>query len=216
LNKKLNNNLILPKIVNYKNYERNVYVDAENKEWIIKKNNIYQQEKMLEIKPKRDCVSAQEYFSQFSNSKEKYNLKEIKIILRKVSLCLRSKEIFLIYSGWESVWENSEFSMDCAEEIICAKYSNLVKERFERYKKYIIGNKKPFYNIPIIYLREIISFIVVSDYELYLSKLTGLLHIKISFMNNCEKKICITIFKEILGNRIIIENNMIIIKLNKY
>jgi hypothetical protein len=215
LNKKINNNnnQILPPIVNCKKYHSEIYIDSQNKEWVIKKNIITNQERKFEIKPKRNCANAHEYFSQFSNAQEKYDLREIKVGLKKVSNILKNYDIFLVHTGWDSVWENSYYSSDRAEEIIFKKNSNLIKERFERYKKFVIGNKNKFYDIPLIYIKELVSFVVISDHQLYLSKQSGFLFIQTNFINNSEKNICIKIFKEIFPYRLSIRDEQFIIKL---
>ena len=208
INKK---NLKLPQI---KNIKINNHVGSNNENEDVKKSprlNVW-----VKIKSKKDCVNAQEYFSQFTNTKEKYDLRELKIGLKKVSNSLKLNDIFLINTGWDSVWDNLDYSFDHAEEIICKKYNVLVKERFERYKKFVLAKYKgKFFNVPLAYINEIVSFVTISDYQLHLSKQSGLLYIQTSFVNNHEKIICAKIFKDVFLHRFIHKYNSFVIKLHK-
>lgn len=194
-------------------YIDKVYVDLNQDEWIVK-SNIKNKNNWYRIKPARDCENAQKYFSQFSNSKENYNLREIKILLKKVSFVLRNNQIYIVYTGWDSIWTNSDYSKDCAGEFICNKYSDLVNERFDNLKKIMIGYKK-YYNMPLLYMRDLVSFLVISDNDLYLSKINGILHIQTNFINSGEKIQCIKILREVFSNRLIIGKEYIDIKLYK-
>ena len=219
MNKKLNNinvNLKLPPIKNIKN---NNYVNPIDPIEVIEITNIKKsprKDMLIKIKSKKDCANAQEYYSQFTNTKEIYDLRELRIGLKKVSKTLKSNEIYLINTGWDSVWDNSDYSLDCAGEIICKKYSGLVLERFQRYKQFVLSKcKGKFFDIPLAYIDELVSFVIVSDNELHLSKQSGNLTIQTSFINNQEKKLCLKIFKDVFSHRFVYKDNLITIKLHK-
>ena len=87
--------------------------------------------------------------------------------LKKILL---GKNIFLVKTCWYLVWDNSIYSIDKAEEMINKSYSYIVEEK---YKLYNLSK----YNYPpelmrLLYTKELVSFIYVYDYSIYLGKIS--------------------------------------------
>ena len=51
-------------------------------------------------------------------------------IFKKILL---GKNIFLVKTGWDLVWDNSIYSIDKAEEMINKKYSYVTEEKYKLY-----------------------------------------------------------------------------------
>lgn len=198
-------NLHISEILLLKNNNLNNNVNNNN-------NNIL---KLKKIIPMSKCLNAFEYYSQFGNiNLVKYDLIELKSSLIKITKILKTYDIFIVNTNWDTVWNNDLYSIDHAEELICAQYFDMVKWKFENYKKYYIG-RETRYNVPILYLKNFISYIPISDFDYYKSKNNGFLTIYPNIINLNEKNIIERIFKETFNQRFNLYENTINISLIK-
>lgn len=170
-------------------------------------------------KPREQCIDAEEYLQQFHHIPEIYNINEFNsklIYLRKILL---GKNIFLLKTGWDTVWDNTIYSIDKAEEMICKRYNHIIEER---YKSYNVKYNLSKYNYPkklmcLLYTKELVSFISVSDYSIYSGKITGFVKLNLNYINDNEKNIIFSCMRETFLDRYKydITTNTIIIKLIK-
>lgn len=161
----------------------------------IKKNNFK--------KTRTDCIDAEEYLQQFYNIPEIYNINELNSKLIYLKKILLGKNIFLVKTGWESVWNETSYSIDKAEEMICKRYANVVEKRYETYDiKYNLSKYKcPKLLMYLLYTKELVSFIDVSDYSIYLGKINGFIKLNIWSVNIEDKNIILNCMRETFFDR---------------
>lgn len=154
-------------------------------------------------KSRAQCIDVEEYLQQFHHIPEIYNINEFNnklIYLRKILL---GKNIFLLKTGWNTVWDNLIYSIDKAEEMICERYNHIIEER---YKSYNVKYNLSKYNYPkklmyLLYTKELVSFISVSDYSIYSGKISGFVKLNLNYINNNEKNIIFSCMRETFLDR---------------
>lgn len=172
------------------------------------------------LKSKYDCVDAEEYlYIQYSNIPDIYNLTEFNDKLNYLKKILLNKNIFMLKTGWTTVWDNLGYSKDKAEEMINDRYQNIIETKYIQYdKKYNLSK----YNYPkkimhLLYMEYIVSFLYVSDYSIFNGKIIGFVKIQVNYINQYEKDIIFSCVKETFLNRFNFDNvtNTIIIQLKR-
>lgn len=149
------------------------------------------------------CTDAEEYLQQFYNIPEIYNIHELNNKLIYLKKILLGKNIFLVKTGWKTVWNETIYSIDKAEEIICKSHANIVEERYKAYdNKYNLSKYKcPKLLMHLLYIKELVSFIAVSDYSIYLGKINGFIKFNIWSVNIEDKNIILNYMKETFFDR---------------
>lgn len=170
-------------------------------------------------KSRSQCIDVEEYLQQFHHIQEIYNINEFNSKLIYLKKILLRKNIFLLKTGWDTVWDNLIYSIDKAEEMICKRYNHIIEER---YKSYSVKYNLSKYNYPkklmyLLYVKELVSFISVSDYSIYSGKISGFVKLKLNYINNNEKKIIFSCMRETFLDRFSYDNktNIIAIKLKR-
>lgn len=170
-------------------------------------------------KSRAQCFDAEEYLQQFHHISEIYNINEFNSKLIYLKKILLRKNIFLLKTGWDSVWDNLIYSIDKAEEMINKRYSCIIEEKYKLYNfKYNLSK----YNYPhelmrLLYTKELVSFIYVSDYSIYSGKISGFVKLNISYINDNEKNIIFSCVRETFLDRYKynITTNTIVIQLKR-
>lgn len=170
-------------------------------------------------KSRTQCIDAEEYLQQFHHIPEIYNINEFNSKLIYLKKILLGKNIFLLKTGWNCVWDNPIYSIDKAEEMINKRYNHIIEERYKSYKiKYNLSK----YNYPknlmcLLYTKELVSFISVSDYSIYSGKITGFVKFNLNYINNDEINIIFSCMRETFFDRFKFDDktNTIIIQLKR-
>lgn len=214
----ISNKIILQKITNNKQIN-----DIIDKKIQIKKkslNNI-KLPPLHKINKKKiiDCNNANEYLQQFYNISELYCIDDFNTKFNFIKKKLILENIFLIKTGWNLVYDNIYYLFDKAEEIICKKYNNIIEKRYKLYeKKYNLSRYKYNKNImQLLYIKDLVSFVVISDYSICLGKISGKINIHINYINIKEKNIILNCFREIFFNIFYFDecSNILTIELKK-
>lgn len=217
---KVSNKLILPEIDNKDYYKKSLITNNLSSPKYLKhkknlNNNINRRKNPINYirlnpikknkfrKSKSEYLDAEEYLEQFYNIPDIYNLNEFNKKLLYLKKILLNKNIFVIKTGWETVWDNISYSFDKAEEIICKRYRDIINERYNLFEhKYNMYK----YNYPkklmtLLYTKELVSFINISDYSIYYGKINGIIKLNINFINNDDKNIIFSCIREIFIDR---------------
>lgn len=155
------------------------------------------------FKPRAQCIDTEEYLQQFHHIPEIYNINEFNSKLIYLKKILLGKNIYLLKTGWECVWDDTIYSIDKAEEMICKRYPDVIEERYKLLNIKYNLNK---YNYPtklmcLLYTKELISFIYLSDYSIYSGKISGIIKMNINYINNDEKNIILSCVRETFLDR---------------
>ncbi len=220
-------NIILPKIQNklepQNNRQNIINLEPINSNKLNPLNNIKSKQnntKQNQTKSKYDCIDAEEYLlTQYPSIPDVYDLKEFNSKLDYLKKILLNKNIFVLKTGWETVWDNLAYSQDKAGEMILARYPKIVETKYNEYdKKYNLSR----YNYPkkimyLLYMKNILSFLYISDYLIFNGKIIGLVKISINFINDNEKNIIISCVQETFPFRYNFDNltNTLLIQLKK-
>jgi hypothetical protein len=163
---------------------------------------------------------AEEYISQFENIMDIYDINELNNKLDHLKKILIKNQIFLIKSIWDTVWDNNSYLFDYTEEMICKRYTYIIKKRFNIYEiKYNLSNNKiPKKLMYLLYTSELVSYLTISNYSLCISKTNGILKIQCNFLNIEEKNIILNCILEVFPNRYNYNSiyDIITIQLKKY
>lgn len=178
-----------------------------------------------EIKKKSDYVDADEYISQFENLNlhNSFNMNKLNTELNHLKKILMKQNIFLIKTPWDSIWNNSDYSIDFTHDYIYNRYQKLLFERYDIIKNFYIlseqkNRRKYSKNILcMLFVDKLVSYLSVSNYSFCLSKTNGELNIQCNFFNENEKNITLKCFSEIFSERFIYNDkkNIIILYLDK-
>lgn len=205
---KIPKKVLLPKITNYSQ----IYYTLSKKK-ITKQYNPINPVNNIKLCPiikvdlKKDiryCIDAEEYLQQFYNIKEIYDIKEFNNKINYLKKILLGKNIFLVKTGWDGIWNNLLYSIDKAEEILCIKYYNVIEERYKLYDhKYNLSKLKeyPIKLMCLLYTKELVSFVILSDFSIYFGKIYGFIELNINYINIDEKNIIFSCVKETFLNR---------------
>ena len=87
--------------------------------------------------------------------------------------------------------------------MICKRYQDVIEER---YKSLNIKYNLNKYHYPtklmcLLYTKELISFICLSDYSIYSGKISGIIKMNINYINNDEKNIILSCVRETFLDR---------------
>lgn len=155
-------------------------------------NGIYHWKK---LKSASECKSAEEYYSQLKKYEPKYDKKGLLAKLDLVKGDLLKSKIYLIYIGWDTVWDFIDNAWDDAIEILV--------------KKLKVGD----YDI-----MDKVSFLLYTDHRIFWSTINGEFHIQHNVLKK-DKQTIIDIFKKHFGKSFVWPNQSvkktITIKLSK-
>jgi hypothetical protein len=199
---KNNNHYKIPTDENnlYHKYQNNINKNKYHKINLINNIKLNPIKPINIIKPIPKYIDREEYFQQIP---EIYNIDEFKNKLIYLKKILLTKNIFLIKTGWDTVWDNETYSLDRADEIICKRYGYIIKKKYNLYdNKYNLSK----YNYPekimnLLYTKEIVSFVVISDYSIYSGKKSGIIKINVNFIDDKEKNIIFSCIRETFLDR---------------
>ena len=170
-------------------------------------------------KSRAQCIDAEEYLRQIYSITEIYDINDFNNKLIYLKKILLEKNIFLLKTGWDSVWDNTLYSLDKAEEMIYERYQNIIGKRYELYNdKYNLSEYKyPLKLMHLIYTKELVSFVMISDYSIYLGKIFGFIKLNFNYININEKNCIFNSIKEIFPDKYIYDStsNTINIQLKK-
>lgn len=211
---------ILPKIKNAKYFENAPNISNKSNISNVPKlpklpnpsnisNKSNQNNKKILVKQRSQCLDAEEYLSQFNHIPNIYNINEFNSKLIYLKKILLNKNIFLLKTGWTDIWNEPVYSFDKAEEMICKRYNTFIKSKYNAYKNKCNLSK---YNYPdnlmcLLYAKELVSFVFVSDYSIYSGKITGKVKICFSCANLNDKNIIFSCIRETFLDRFVYENN---------
>lgn len=127
--------------------------------------------------------SAEEYYSQFNETKPKYNIEPIIEKLKKIKKELEYNGIYLLNAGWKNVYESNEFA---TEKILKKLRTN------PKIQRLLSMNDQDEV--------DIVPFIFYTDYNLFWSTINAQLILQLSLFEQ-DTEIVMDIFNKYFKNQ---------------
>ena len=211
--------IFLPKINNQPKMNQNYFIKniTEKKIELNPINNIRLEpifnKNLTNIKNKYDCLDAEEYISQFQNIPDIYNLIELNLKLKKLNKILIKQGFYFVKTPWNTVWDNNLYAIDYTHEYIYQRYTQTLFDNYDKLYNIEYNDKKKSKKIIcMLFVDKLVSYLSISDYSIFVSKICGLLKINCNFVNDEHEKNIIDCLNDFFPQRInYYKNNKLII-----